>query len=146
MTAAQLHLIKLSVGAANLESLREWQAQRLARHGRLWHATRMRPRRQEELLDPAAPGSIYWVIRGIIQVRQKLLAIETRPDEAGRNLTELLLDPELVPVEPRPARPFQGWRYLPVEKAPPDCEPGAGQEEDAPPPELLAELRSLGIL
>lgn len=139
----QLHLIKLSVGSESVETLRTWQQARLGRHGRLWHATRMMPRRREELL---AGGSIYWVIRGLVQARQRLVGIETAPDEEGRTMTLLLLEPELVRVEPLPMRPFQGWRYLPVEKAPADLRPGAGDGAEGPPPELLAELRALGIL
>ena len=64
MAQARLHLIKLSVGSESVDTLAAWQAKRLAEHGRLWHARRMMPRRRDELLDPAAPGSIYWVIRG----------------------------------------------------------------------------------
>lgn len=146
MALARLHLIKLSVGSESVESLAAWQAKRLEQHGRLWHATRMMPRRRDELLDPAAPGSIYWVIRGLIQVRQRLLGIESGPDAEGRRRTLLLLDPELVRLEPQPMRPFQGWRYLPPERAPADLPAEAEGLEEGPPPELLAELRSLGIL
>ncbi|WP_366555172.1 DUF1489 family protein [Aquibaculum sediminis] len=142
---ASLHLIKLSVGSESIESLRHWQERRLARHGRLWHATRMMPRRKDELLAPQAPGSIYWVIRGVIQARQQLVGIESGADEEGRSMTLLLLDPTLVPVEPTPKRPFQGWRYLLPEQAPQDLPSGEGEEAGAPPA-LLAELRALGIL
>lgn len=146
MAQARLHLIKLSVGSESVDTLAAWQAKRLAEHGRLWHATRMMPRRRDELLDPAAPGSIYWVIRGVIQARQRLVGIESGLDGEGRRMTLLLLDPELVRVEPQPMRPFQGWRYLPPEKAPADLRIDAEGLEEGPPPELLAELRSLGIL
>lgn len=143
---ARLHLIKLSVGSESVESLRAWQGERLARHGRLWHATRMLPKRRAELLDPAGEGSIYWVIRGLVQARQRLAGIETAPDEEGRAMTLLLLDPELVRVEPTPWRPFQGWRYLSPERAPADLRPPVAGEPEGPPPALLAELRALGIL
>lgn len=142
---ATLHLIKLSVGSESVDSLRHWQERRFARHGRLWHATRMMPRRKDELLDAAAPASIYWVIRGVIQARQQLVGIESGPDEEGRSMTLLLLDPTLVAVEPTPKRPFQGWRYLQPELAPADL-PSGEDEEVGPPPAFLAELRALGIL
>lgn len=113
----------------------------------------MLPRRRAELLDPGeegpggeAGGSIYWVIRGLVQARQRLAGIETAPDEEGRSMTLLLLDPELVRVEPIPWRPFQGWRYLTPERAPADLRPAAAGEPEGPPPALLAELRALGIL
>lgn len=146
MAGACLHLIKLSVGSESVETLAAWQANRLEQHGRLWHATRMMPRRRDELLDPEAPGSIYWVIRGLIQARQRFVGIESGLDGEGRRMTLLLLDPELVRVEPHPMRPFQGWRYLAPEKAPPDLRAGSEGLEEGPPPELMAELRSLGIL
>lgn len=151
MTLARLHLIKLSVGSESVETLADWQARRLQQEGRLWHATRMTPRRREELLDPAAPGSIYWVIGGLIQARQQLLGIESDLDREGRKRCLLLLDPKLVRVEPQPMRPFQGWRYLAPEKAPADLKSrGGGLAEGGPeegmPPKLLADLRSLGIL
>lgn len=138
-----LHLIKLSVGTEDIEDLRNWQAGRLKRHKAIWHGTRMMPRRREEILQGG--GSIYWVIRGVLQVRQRILDIESDHDEEGRAFARIVLDPELVPVVPRPHRPFQGWRYLDEKAAPLDlgrAEKGEGHL----PPEMLAELRQLGIL
>lgn len=137
-----LHLLKLSVGTEDVDSLERWQAERRRRQGRVWHGTRMRPTRRDAVLDG---GSIYWVIRGLIQCRQRLLDLEDAVDEAGRPFVRLLLDPALVRVEPRPQRPFQGWRYLPVERAPRDLGT-AGSDGDALPPALWAELRDLGLL
>lgn len=140
--AMTLHLIKLSVGSESVESLAAWQQERFAAHGRLWHMTRMQPRRREALL---AGGSIYWVIRGVVQARQPLTGIETDVDETGRAFTRLLLQPGLVRVLPRTHRPFQGWRYLRAEDAPSDLAL-AGQAGDDLPPGLAAELHELGIL
>lgn len=137
-----LHLIKLSVGSDSVESLARWQAERRRANGRLWHGTRMMPRRGAALLDG---GSIYWVIRGLVQARQRLLGLERVPDADGRAYTRLLLAPELVRVAPRAQRPFQGWRYLAPEDAPPDLG-AAGEGGDDLPAALLAELRQLGIL
>jgi hypothetical protein len=144
-------LIKLAVGSDSPESLASWQAVCLAREGRLYHRTRQCPQRQGELL---AGGSIYWVIRGRILVRQRLLDIEEQSEEAGRRVTLLLLDPQLVRVEMRAQRAFQGWRYLRLDDAPADLAAGttpreAGFEEDdgsEPPAAMLAELRALGLL
>lgn len=137
-----LHMIKLSVGSESVETLAGWQRERLRNHGRLWHGTRMTPRRQEELLDG---GSIYWVIKGLIQARQRLIGFDFLLEAEDNRTTMLLLDPELVPVEPRRHRPFQGWRYLEPEDAPRDLARGESTGEDLPP-EMLAELRDLGLL
>ena len=137
-----LHLIKLSVGTEDVEDLRTWQARRLKRTGRLFHQTRMMPRRREELLRG---GSIYWVIKGYVRARQRLTDIEPAVDADGRSCTLLMLDPELVPTVPRAHRPFQGWRYLAPEDAPPDLAAAADGVAEMPP-ELAAELRELGLL
>ena len=137
-----LHLIKLSVGSEDVEGLHRWQMQRLKRTGRLFHQTRMMPRRRDELL---AGGSIYWVIRGYVRARQRLTGIEAAVDEAGKRCTLLLLAPTLVRTIPRAHRAFQGWRYLMPEDAPPDLADAAAGVAEMPP-ELAAELRELGLL
>jgi hypothetical protein len=140
--AAGLHLIKLSVGTESVEDLRRWQARRLRLSGRVFHQTRMMPRRADELLRG---GSIYWVIKGMVQARQGLRAIEPRADAEGRRSTLLVLEPELHRVVPTPHRAFQGWRYLKPEDAPPDLGTAAGDLPDMPL-EMIAELRALGLL
>lgn len=139
-----LHLRKLCVGVDRLDELAAWQTVRLAENGgRIWHATRNWPRRQAEILDGG--GSLYWIIRGQMAARQKILGFEpapTRdPDEAP--YCRILLDPALVPTEPWPHRPFQGWRYLTSDEAPPDLRDAAGGADL--PPELAAELKALGL-
>lgn len=135
---ATLHLIKLSVGTDDPEDLDRWQQQRLRETGKLFHRTRMHPKREEELLQG---GSIYWVIRGLVRCRQRLIGFERGPDSEGRQATLLLLDPTLVIVEPTPHRAFQGWRYLEPARAPRDLA-GGGKEL---PANLAAELRQLGV-
>lgn len=137
-----LHLIKLSVGTEDVADLERWQAQRLKRTGRVFHKTRMMPRRREELLRG---GSIYWVIKGAIRARQRLTGIEAGVDEEGRPCTLLLLEPSLVRTMPRPHRPFQGWRYLAADDVPPDLDALPEGVEDMPA-ELIAELHELGLL
>jgi hypothetical protein len=137
-----VHLIKLSVGTGSVEDLRRWQARRLKLSGRVFHQTRMMPRRAGELVQG---GSIYWVIKGLIQARQRLLAIEPQVDFEGRRSTLLVLEPGLVSTVPSPHRAFQGWRYLAREDAPPDLGEAAGDVQDMPP-EMIAELRALGLL
>jgi hypothetical protein len=137
-----LHLIKLSVGTEDVDDLRRWQALRLKQLGRVFHRTRMMPRRRTELLEG---GSIYWVIKGAIRARQRLTGIEAAVDEAGNPCTLLLLEPRLVRTLPRPHRAFQGWRYFAAEDAPSDLRDLPEGVENMPP-ELVAELHELGLL
>lgn len=141
MSAPTLHLMKLCVGVDQVEELAEFQARRLAEHGRVWHLTRATPRRTAELLEG---GSLYWSVRGSLKVRQRLLGFEAETDEQARPRCRILLDPVLVRTAPRPIRPFQGWRYLPAADAPPDLDGGRGAG-DALPSEMVEELRRLGL-
>jgi len=142
-----LHLIKLCVGADSIEDLREWVSQRsltavaagLEPHS--VHTTRMIPKRMEELLDG---GSLYWVIKGQIQARQKLLDIRSFTGGDGITRCDLVLGPEVIETSPAPKRPFQGWRYLKDEEAPRDLG-GSGLADDMPS-DLRRELAELGLL
>jgi hypothetical protein len=135
-----VHLIKMAVGIRDLDELRERRRRRDMLQQCLVH-TRSTPRRADEVLDG---GSLYWVIRGQVQVRQRVLRILTSLDEDGQSFCTLDLDPELVPTLYQPCRPFQGWRYLDPAKAPPDR--GDAPVDDALPPHIQRELRELGLL
>lgn len=143
-----LHLVKLCVGAEDIADLADWQEGRLAEKRRrkqkpeLAHITRMVPRRGDALLDG---GSLYWVIKGSIRVRQRLLDVRAFIDEDGIRRCALVLDPELVLTELQPRRPFQGWRYLKPEDAPRDLPEGVDHGGDMPA-EMRAELMELGLL
>ncbi len=137
-----LHLRKLCVGVESVEQLEQFQARRLKRAETLRHDTRMMPKRRDEIVDG---GSLYWVIKGLIQVRQPITDITPEVDESGRGFARLHLAPELVRLVPRGHRPFQGWRYLEAADAPQDLA-AAGAGGDDLPAEMQAELRSLGIL
>jgi len=143
-----LHLVKLSVGATSIKDLRGWIAERVkqakakgqpARH---IHVTRMSPKRVDELLDG---GSIYWVIKGEIVARERILGIEPFRDKDGIGRCRLVMEPKLIAVAPRPMRPFQGWRYLDPKSAPPDLGKAAASVAAMPEP-LRRELRELGLL
>ncbi|HAK61766.1 MAG: DUF1489 family protein [Pseudomonadota bacterium] len=138
-----LHLIKLCVGIEKFEELAGWQQRRLGKEGELRHITRMTPRRGEELLDG---GSIYWVIRGQIQARQRLLELRPVTDGEGAAHCALILDAKLVRTVPQPRRPFQGWRYLAAEDAPPDMGKGRNGGKGDMPDSMRAELMALGLL
>ena len=89
-------------------------------------------------------GSLYWVIKGRIAARQRIEAIEPFTDEDGISRCHIVLDPVVVPVQSRPCRPFQGWRYLAAKDAPADI---ANGEAPGDMPEAMREdLRSLGLL
>jgi hypothetical protein len=102
----------------------------------------MVPKRAAELIDG---GSLYWVIKGRISARQRLLGVEPFVDADGIGRCRLWLDPAVVPVRPRPMRAFQGWRYFAPADAPPDLE-AAGAGAGALPEELRRELGELGLL
>jgi hypothetical protein len=145
-----LHLIKLCVGAESIEDLAAWQARRLRerrkageRKPRLWHRTLQMPKRRAELLEG---GSLYWVIKGIVQVRQPLVDITQGTKDDGTPCCLLILDRALVPVAPVPRRAFQGWRYLDAAEAPPDLKPGSRRGVAGMPAKLRQELAALGLL
>lgn len=140
----------MAVGIEDIDHLARIQARRLAEAEAagepaiLRHVTRNTPRRAAEVLDG---GSLYWIIRGSIRVRQRLLALEPVQDEAGRPACGLRLEPLLVRTVPRPQRAMQGWRYLDPAAAPPDLDfPTPEEDTDALPPALAEELRTLGLL
>ena len=140
---ARLHLIKLSVGSESVASLAAWQRGRFKADGECWHGTRMMPRRADELL---AGGSIYWVIRGAVRARQRLLDLRRVRRSDGSQGARIVFDCALVRTMPQPHRAFQGWRYLKPADAPDDLPPGAAEEEEAMPEELRRALSEAGLL
>ena len=141
-----IHLQKLSVGSESIATLQDWQ--KMVVHRRVkkglsphhQHVTRMFPKQKEALLDG---GSIYWVIKGLIQCRNEIVDLEETQTKDGRKACAIVMDPKLIAVVPTPKRPFQGWRYLKIEDAPADLGliNGAGDL----PPELRAKLVNLGV-
>jgi hypothetical protein len=144
-----LHLVKLCVGVESIRDLEEWieetrlHASRLGRGFEQIHTTRMTPKRMDEILDG---GSLYWVIKGQLCARQRLNDLRPFIDAQGIGRCRLVLDPQVVAVEPRPHRPFQGWRYLKSEDAPRDLPREAAQDLAAMPEEMRRELAQLGLL
>ncbi len=141
-----LHLIKLCVGIDTVEELESYRRQRsqeqLARGEALRsvHVTRMFPKQAEKLLDG---GSLYWVIKRVIQCRQRILSLDEVTGEDGVRRCAIVMDPEIIRTAPAARRPFQGWRYLKVEEAPMDIsDPSAGGENL--PPDLRRKLIEIG--
>lgn len=141
---SHLNLIKLSVGSKSVESLTEWQAARRAMtdDGFPRHVTRMWPKRADEVL---AGGSIYWVIQGQIQCRQKVMRFDEVIGQDGIRRCAFVLDPEIIRTTTAQKRPFQGWRYLKASDAPADL-PKSRQHEDTLPAGLSAALADIGVL
>ena len=132
-----IHLLRPAVGVGDLDTLR--QVMQARGDERSIH-TRNIPKRTDELLQG---GSVYWIIARKIQARQLLTGFERLEDESGKAYCRLYLDGTVVPVQPWPRRPHQGWRYLKPEDAPPDLREGDSGDM---PPEMIAELRELGLL
>lgn len=143
-----LNLLKLCVGVSAVEELQAWIDYRIDEKRKRGveaiqaHTTRMIPKRAEELLDG---GSLYWVIKGNIQVRQMLVDIRPFTDQQGIKRCDLVLEPRLIMTEWQPRRAFQGWRYLKQDDAPADMGTG-GAGIKALPPQLRLELSELGLL
>ena len=106
------------------------------------HTTRMVPKRVEELLDG---GSLYWVIKGQVSCRQVLRDIRPFTDQSGIGRCQLVLNPEIMPIVPRPCRAFQGWRYLLDHEKPADISAGEAAIVDMPD-DMRRELAQLGLI
>jgi hypothetical protein len=143
-----LHMVKLCVGVDTVEEVLQWQSGRSAERlaagldPRPRHVTRMWPKRADELLQG---GSLYWVIRGIIRVRQRIAALDEVIGEDGIRRCAIVFDPALIPTVPRPRRAFQGWRYLTAADAPPDIGTAPGDDPDLPPG-MREALTRFGVL
>ncbi|MBV0913858.1 DUF1489 family protein [Anianabacter salinae] len=144
MSDSHIHLLKLSVGTQSVETLIDWQRNRSGQRsgGRYFHLTRMWPKREPELLNG---GSIYWVIQGLVQARQKIVGLDEVIGQDGIRRCGIVLEPEVIRVEPVPRRPFQGWRYLQPGDAPRDLTKGRTRDAETLPPSLLAALSDLGV-
>ncbi|MDP6342720.1 MAG: DUF1489 domain-containing protein [Alphaproteobacteria bacterium] len=145
-----VHLLKLCVGTDSIDHLVEWQAARRAARAangepaESVHRTRHRPRRGAEVLDG---GSIYWIIKGFIRVRQRIIRLDEISDDEFGKRCGLVLDPKLVRTALQARRPHQGWRYLETKDAPMDLPDGEWAADDGgPPPEMAAALRELGLI
>ena len=141
-----LHLIKLAVGVDDLPHMKKLQAARRKQRRQSprsphWVYTRNTPRRAKELLDG---GSLYWVIKGVILARQRILDLQEVNLGDGIPRCALVLDAEVIRTEAAPRRPFQGWRYLDPKESPRDLPKGRTQD-DPLPPKLAQALAELGL-
>ncbi|MEY8880360.1 MULTISPECIES: DUF1489 family protein [Donghicola] len=139
-----INLLKLCVGAEQVEDLLNWQKNPRAKgpDGRIRHVTRMWPKREAEILNG---GSLYWVFKGVILARQRIIGLDEVDTGDGIRRCGIVLDDEVQRTEPAPRRPFQGWRYLKPEDSPRDLRKGR-ESEDNLPPELSAALADIGVI
>ncbi len=138
-----INLLKLCVGAESVEDLLAWHDQNRGRWptGCTVHVTRMWPKREAEVLGG---GSLYWVIKGMILCRQRILGLEQVDEGDGITRCALVLDEQVIRTETAPRRPFQGWRYLDPADSPRDLARGREREETLPPA-LAQALAEIGL-
>ena len=139
-----VNLIKLSVGSESVDTLIVWQDSYRQRFedGLPRHVTRMWPKREAEILNG---GSIYWVIKGVVQCRQRILRLDEVIGDDGIRRCAIVLDPKLHRTQNALKRPFQGWRYLKPEDTPADL-PKNREQDDALPDDLNRALAEIGVL
>ena len=139
-----INLVKLCVGAEQVQDLLDWQASARAKgpDGLPRHVTRMWPKREEKLLNG---GSLYWVFKGLILCRQRVLRLDEVLGADGITRCGIVLEPKVHRTAAAPKRPFQGWRYLETSDAPPDLREGR-EKEQVLPPELNRALAEIGVL
>ena len=142
-----INLIKLCVGCDSVSDLEDWVAQKLKEKKRKRqkpehiHTTRMMPKQADQLIG----GSLFWVIRGQVSCRERILDIRPTTGKDGIRRCQIVMDGKIVPVEPKPYRAFQGWRYYDPKDAPRDLAK-VGKGVARMPEPLRRELRELGLL
>ncbi|WBO22532.1 DUF1489 domain-containing protein [Sphingomonas abietis] len=133
-----LHITKVAVGCAEIDTLRERMDAR-AEAGETYLVTRFRPKRESELIG----GSVYWIIKHRLVARQEILGFADDPD--GKRC-RILLSAELRPVRAHPKRAHQGWRYLAGLDAPPDLGGDEAEGMASLPGAMAAELAALALI
>ena len=138
-----INLLKLSVGSVSVEDHEDWQVSQRQHWppGQAIHVTRMFPKREPEILEG---GSLYWVIKGAILCRQRILDLQEVNLGDGIPRCALIMDQEIIRTEAAPRRPFQGWRYLDPKDSPRDL-PKARAKDDPLPPALAQALAEIGL-
>ena len=141
--AGFVNLLKLCVGAESVDDLLEWQRTHPSPYptGERRHITRMWPKREAELL---AGGSLYWVVKGVILCRQRIVRLEEITGADGIRRCGIVMDPEVIRTEAAMRRPFQGWRYLDPKDAPRDL-PKERAKDSALPEDMALALAEIGL-
>ena len=135
------NLKKIAVGIASIDRLHIRQQTIKSSYGKIIHTTRNMPKQKDDLIDN---GSMFWIIKRNILVRQKILNIESVIRDDGSKGCEIELDEDLIKVIPTPMKPFQGWRYYMASDIPPDLNVSNIESEDLPE-NINSELIKLGL-
>lgn len=144
----RVHLLKTAAGLQEIDQLIERQRENRhiwGKHKATYAYTRYMPKRAEEIIG--TEGSIYWILKNRIQVRQRILGFEMVEDPAG-TWCKIIVDPQLYQTLSVQKRAIQGWRYLEDTAVPRDrgIYISGAPGEDEPPVEMAQELKRLGLL
>tara|TARA_B100001250_G_scaffold411942_1_gene441870 strand:+ start:1896 stop:2345 length:450 start_codon:yes stop_codon:yes gene_type:complete len=149
MTEKMVNLVKIAVGITSIEELSLRQKDFLKKNAAkkllyFYHTTRMMPRKHEDIV---ANGSLYWVIKGVIRARQKVIDIIKFEDTDGKKRCKILLEAKIIRTKPIRKRPFQGWRYLKKHKTPADLNDSINTNfESNIPIDVQKHLLDLGVI
>jgi hypothetical protein len=128
-------MTKVAFACRDLETLQQ-RIERRAVDGEIRIATRMRPKRADELIG----GRLYWIVKHRIIAGLEIRRFEDRDD--GR--IDIVCSAELRTVAPTPRRAHQGWRYLEDQDSPSADDDGTGLSEL--PPQLYGRLAALALV
>ncbi|MBV6631963.1 MAG: DUF1489 domain-containing protein [Alphaproteobacteria bacterium] len=142
-----VNLLRTAVGSRSVEHLKQIQKHRgFSYDGEpaTWAMTRRRPTRADEIID--RQGSIYWIVQRSLCIRQPVIDLPVEEDVEGKTYCRIVLDPNLVLVEPVTRKHIQGWRYLETKDTPKDlAQIDTGKGDDLPD-QMVVELRELGLM
>ena len=149
MSESPVNIVKLAVGIQSVEELALIQRRFLnqpevdANRG-FYHSTKLMPKKHEAIVES---GSLYWVIKGVICARQKILSITKQEDPDGIKRCKIFLDNSIIKTAPVRKKPFQGWRYLKKNRTPADItDPVTTTFDDDIPLKVQQQLLEVGLL
>ena len=149
MSEHTVNIVKLAVGIQSVEELALIQRQFLNQpgihaNGGFYHSTKLMPKKHEAIVKS---GSLYWVIKGVICARQKILSITKQEDADGIKRCKIFLDNSIIKTAPVRKKPFQGWRYLKKNRTPADItDPVTTTFDDDIPLKVQQQLLEVGLL
>ena len=149
MFEAPVNIVKLAVGVQSVEELGLIQKRFLNQPGfqaskGFYHSTKLMPKKHEAIVET---GSLYWVIKGVICARQKIVEIIKQEDRDGVKRCRIYLDNSIIKTTPIRKRPFQGWRYLKKNRTPADIlDPITVTFDDDIPLDVQQQLLEVGLI
>lgn len=143
----QVNILRTAVGIRDMAHLSELQTHFRTKdydgQSVVVATTRRAPRQSDDII--ATGGSVYWIIKNVIQARQKIVDLTLVEEADGSKFCQILMEPQIIRTQTRKKRAIQGWRYLKGADAPEDIGP-FNPSDDSLPPEMEEELRALGIV